>query len=86
MVSIINTLQYNLARFSDTVINPVIPSTHMLNPTNEFLSKLNSADLRQVKSMSYDVEHLFANVSLDEAINMLVTLFMVYIETCRMSR
>ena len=69
VISMINTTQYNLAKFLDTVIKPVIPSAHMLNSTSEFLSKLDNADLGKAKLVSYDEESLFSNAPLAEVID-----------------
>ena len=69
IISMINTPQYGLAKYLDSVIKPNIPSAHMLNSTNEFIEKIHDLNLSNSKLVSYDVESLFTNVPLDEIID-----------------
>ena len=69
VISMINTPQYGLAKYLDKVIKPNIPSSKMLNSTNEFISKVNDIDLAHSQLVSYDVQNLFTNVPLEEIID-----------------
>ena len=64
-----NTPQYELARYLDRVIKPVIPDAHMLPSTKSFLDKISNIDLHGKKLVSFDVVSLFTNVPLQEVID-----------------
>ena len=70
VISMLNTPQYGLAKYLDTIIKPVIPDTYMLSSTDHFLTTLSSLELsNSYKLASYDVESLFTNVPLAEIID-----------------
>ena len=70
VVSMIGTPQYNLGKYLDSIIKPVIPSQHMLSSTNEFIDKLKECVLpKNNLFVSFDVVSLFTNVPLNEVID-----------------
>ena len=68
----IDTPEYNLAKFLDQIIKPYIPNQFMLDSTFHLLDKLKefSPFPKQVV-VSFDEVFLFANVSLEEIIDMI---------------
>ena len=40
VVAGVNTQEYNLAKYSDSLIKPYIPDTHLLRSTEDFLERL----------------------------------------------
>ena len=69
IVSMVNTPEYNLAKYLDNFIKPNIPDNFMLKSTNDFLSRIKSFALNGTEQMvSYDVVSLFTNVPLEETI------------------
>ena len=70
IVSMINTPEYELAKYLDNFIKPCIPQKYMLNSTQDFLEKINAFPLKGDELMvSYDVVSLFTNVPLEETID-----------------
>ena len=69
----INTAEYNLARYLDSYIKPNIPDEYMLTSSQEFLNTL-SSNKSSVSSnhhmVSFDVTSLFTNVPLNESIQL----------------
>ena len=73
IVSMVNTPEYELAKYLDSFIKPCIPSRFMLNSTQDFLEKLNAFTLKGNEVMvSYDVVSLFTNVPLKETIDIVL--------------
>ena len=72
VVSMIDTPEYNLAKFLDQIIKPYIPNQFMLDSTFHLLDKLKefSPSPHQIM-VSFDVVSLFTNVPLEETINMI---------------
>ena len=69
--SMINTPEYELAKFLDNLIKPYIPNQYMLFSTKQFLDKLKDFSiLPGDKMVSFDVVSLFTNVPLIETINL----------------
>jgi len=66
----VNTPEYPLAKFLDSIIKPYIPDEYMLKSTNDFINKLKEfrGDQNQVM-VSFGVMSLFTNVPLEETIN-----------------
>ena len=75
VVSMLNTAEYNLAKYLDSYIKPNIPSQYMLHSTNQLLSVLeDNKNLANSKNImiSFDVVSLFTNVPLKESIDLAV--------------
>ena len=69
----VNTPEYELAKYLDNFIKPNIPRKFMLGSTGEFLSKINEFTLKGSEHMvSYDVVSLFTNVPLLETIDIVI--------------
>ena len=69
--SMINTAEYNLAKYLDDKIKPHIPSRYSLSSTSDFINQLNEYSFSGTEVMvSYDVVSLFTNVPLAETIQL----------------
>ena len=72
VVSMINTAEYHLAKYLDSIIKPHIPSKFMLNSTSDFLHRLKEFCFKPTDILvSFDVVSLFTNVPLDFSINII---------------
>ena len=70
VTSMIGTPEYQLAKFLDSIIKNYIPDSYMLHSADRFLDKINNFKFEaDHKLVSFDVQSLFTNVPLDEAIN-----------------
>ena len=68
----VNTPEYNLARYLDGLIKPHIPSKYSISSNVEFLSRLKEFKILQGdKCLSFDVVSLFTNVPLRETIEIM---------------
>ena len=73
VISMLNTPEYELAKYLDGFIKPNIPDSYMLNSTNDFIEKLNAYPLKgHEKMVSFDVVSLFTNVPLIETIDIII--------------
>ena len=73
VVSMIDTPEYNLAKFLDQIIKPYIPNQFMLDSIFHLLDKLKEFFPSPNQIMvSFDVVSLFINVPLEETIDMIV--------------
>ena len=64
----INTLEYKLAKFLDSVIKFYIPDSYIIQSSEEFLNKINSSNQFLV---SFDVKSLFTNIPLSQTIDII---------------
>ena len=65
VVSMLNTPEYNLAKFLDDIIKPNIPKSFMVDSSINFLDELKLTQLTPSDHMvSFDVKSLFTNVPL----------------------
>ena len=72
VVSMINTAEYNLAKYLDKIIKPKIPAKFMLNSTKSFLDKLKDYVFKSSSIIvSFDVVSLFTNIPLHETIDLI---------------
>ena len=72
VISMVDSPEYKLAKFLDTVIKPYISDKYMLRSSYEFLEKLQEVNLNSNQVMvSFDVKSLFTNVPLQEAIDLI---------------
>ena len=70
--SMIGSPTYELAKWLDGYIKPIIPSTYSLDSTAQFVDKLNNFPLYPGDvHVSFDVESLFTNIPLKETIGMI---------------
>ena len=72
VVSMINTAEYGLAKYLDSLIKPHIPSTVMLDSTTGFLNRLKDFHFTPSDILvSFDVVSLFTNVPLHDTIHLI---------------
>ena len=72
VISMIDSPEYELAKFMDSLIKPLVPNKYMLNSTDDFLIKLNNSNISSNdKLVSFDVVSLFTNIPLNETINII---------------
>ena len=72
VVSMINTPEYNISRYLDNLIKPVIPKTYMLDSNKMLLNDLKDFSPNSKPNhilVSFDVDSLFTNVPLKETID-----------------
>ena len=68
----IDSPEYELAKFMDSSIESLIPNKYMLRSTNDFLLKLNNSNISSDdKLVNFDVVSLFTNIPLNETINII---------------
>ena len=73
VISMINTPEYMLAKYLDSLIKPNIPARFMLSSTHEFVSKINSFPLiGNERMVSFDVTSLFTNVPLIYTVDIII--------------
>ena len=71
VISMIGTPQYGLAKYLDSIIKPCIPSQFMTSSTQDFINKFEAFHFPHSYALvSFDVESLFTNVPLREAIDL----------------
>ena len=72
VVSMINTPEYNLAKWLDGFIKRFIPSQHTVSSTKEFIGRIKSYSFSGTELLcSFDVTSLFTNVPLKETIDII---------------
>ena len=68
----INTPEYNLAKFLDKLMKPYLPKQYILDSTSHFIDKLKQFPSKEKQVMvSFDVVSLFTNVPLTETVNLI---------------
>lgn len=73
VISMINTAEYNLAKWLDSYIKPNIPSQYSVASTDEFLENLKQSVFAPTDTIvSFDVVSLYTNIPLAETINIVV--------------
>ena len=73
VISMINTAEYNLAKWLDNYIKPNIPCQYSVVSTNEFLDNLKHTVFDKTdKIVSFDVVSLYTNIPLMETIDLIV--------------
>ena len=71
VISMIDSPQFGLAKFLDSVIKPCIPGNYMLASTHEFTRKLTNSPLSDSYNMvSFDIVSLFTNVPREDVIDL----------------
>ena len=73
VISMINTAEFNLAKWLDSYIKPNIPNTYSVSSTGEFLNGLKDVIFEVGdKIVSFDVVSLYTNIPLAETIDIVV--------------
>ena len=75
IISSIGTFNYMLARHLGELLKDNVPSEYSCADTFSFLQEINSFDIKNKFTVSYDVCSLFTNLPLDETLNLAVDLF-----------
>ena len=78
IVSSIGTFNYNLARFLCYLFSTLVPYDYSCKDTFSFVSQIKNANLSKKVLVSYDVNSLFTNISLQEAIDIAINLIFNY--------
>ena len=72
MKLLIDSPEYELAKFINSLIKSLIPNKYMLRSTNDFLLKFNNCNISSDdKLISFDVVFLFTNIPINETINII---------------
>ena len=74
IVSSIGTFNYNLSRFLRDLLSPLVPNDYSSKDTFSFVSQIMNANLSRKFLVSYDVTSLFANIPLQETIDIVINL------------
>ena len=76
VVSMINSPEYKLTKFLDSLIKPYMPEAKIIQSTDEFLDKIKNFQFnRNQMLVSFDVVSLFTNVPLTETIEIIAEKF-----------
>ena len=71
VISMLNTAQYGLAKYLDSLIKPCIPGHYMLSSSTDFIKRMSNVKLpTNYALVSFDVASLFTNVPLKEVIEL----------------
>ena len=66
----VNTPEYNISKYLDSLIKPIVPSEFSVKSTYDFLDRIRSAAISKSDVMvSFDVVSLFTNVPREHTIN-----------------
>ena len=70
VASLIRTAEYNLAKYLVEISNDAMPTTYAQNSTVPFVDQISSFDLKPSHVLfSYDVVSIFANIPMNETID-----------------
>ena len=70
VVSMINTAEYQSAKYLENIIKPCIPNKYMLNSTADFLNRIKDFIFKPSQVLvRYDVVSLFTNIPLKQTID-----------------
>ena len=72
IVSSIGTYNYNLAKYLCNLLAPHIPTEHCATDTFTFVQDIQSLSMYGKFMVSFDVESLFTNITLEECIDLAV--------------
>ena len=76
IVSPIDTFNYNLASFLCHLLSPLVYNDYSCKDTFSFVSRIKNANLSKKFLVSYDVTSLFANIPLQETIDITINLIL----------
>ena len=76
IVSSIGAFNYNLAKYLSSILTPFIPQKYCVNDSFSFVQDIKKLNSNKKFLVSFDVCSLFANIPLDEAIDLAVDLIM----------
>ena len=76
IVSSVGTFNYNLVRFLCDLLSPLVRNDYSCKDTFSFASQFKNANLSKKFVVSYDVTSLFANISLQETIDIAINLIL----------
>ena len=76
IVSSIGTFNYNLAHFLCDFLSPLVTNNYSCKDTFSFVSRIKNANLSKKFLVSYDVTSLFANIPLQETIDIIINLIL----------
>ena len=83
IVSMVNTPVYNLAKYLDGLIKPLIPNTYTIDSNAAFLEQLRKCNLKSGDyCISFDVVSLFTNIPLHQTINIIADSLYANTSTC----
>ena len=86
IVSSIGTLNHNLARFLCDLLSPLVPYDYSCKDTLSFVSQIKNANLSKRFLASYNVTSLFANIPLQETIDIAINLIFNHNPTLNITR
>jgi hypothetical protein len=73
IISAVKTYNYDLAKYLDEILKPIISATFMLKDTYDFVNKITCLNVNTDRYLvSFDVESLFTNVPTVETINIIL--------------
>ena len=76
IISAVNTYNYELAKYLNEILKPLVNNEFTINDTYEFVNKANTLNVHVNKYMvSFDVESLFTNVPTLETIDLILGIF-----------
>ena len=78
IVSSIGTFNYVLARFLRDLLSPVVPDDYSCKDTCSFVSQIKNPNLSGEFPVCYDVTSLFANIPLQEIIDITINLIFIH--------
>ena len=82
IISAVGTYNFNLAKYLDQILKPLVDQEYMLKDTFDFVNKITNINPDQDKYMaSFDVESLFTNIPTNETIKIILDLAFKDIET-----
>ena len=74
IVSSIDIINQDLARFLCNFLSPVVPDDYSCKDTFSFVSQIQNANLSGKFLVSYDVTSVFTNITLQETIDIAISL------------
>jgi hypothetical protein len=75
IISTVKIYNYQLAKYLDSFLKPLINDEYMLKDTYDFVNKISEIDVSTERYLvSFDVESLFTNVPTEETIEIILDL------------
>ena len=73
IVSSVNRYNYQLSKYFNDLVQPLLPNTYSISDTFSFVQELNAKDFSNKFMVSIDVVSLFTNIPLKECIDLAVS-------------